>query len=159
MFTVKADTLFANPMRAKHAPGGGSSLSMNRAGCGSQTRGPDRASVRRSDSWSQCVRKSERRLPMNLVAADVRRLTFQMRSAECGTQNWARALTSAATVRANRPSQCGGIRPQRPTLRRKKASREGVWFRRARSPGTSDRNADTALEHSPRRDDTVPTPR
>jgi len=40
----------------------------------SQTRGPDRASVRRSGSWSQCVRKSERRLPMNLVAADVRRL-------------------------------------------------------------------------------------
>ena len=33
-------------------------LSMNRAGCGSQTRGPDRASVRRSGSWSQCVRKS-----------------------------------------------------------------------------------------------------
>ena len=38
---------------------------MNRAGCGSQTRGPDRASVRRSGSWSQCVRKSERRLPIN----------------------------------------------------------------------------------------------
>ena len=40
-------------------------LSMNRASCGSQTRGPDRASVRRSGSWSQCVRKSEWRLSMN----------------------------------------------------------------------------------------------
>ena len=30
-------------------------LSMNRAGCGSQTRGPDRASVRRSGSWCQCA--------------------------------------------------------------------------------------------------------
>src|SRR5437773_3212097 len=40
-------------------------LSMNRASCGSQTRGPDRASVRRSGSWSQCVRKSERWLSMN----------------------------------------------------------------------------------------------
>ena len=28
---------------------------MNRAGCGSQTRGPDRASVRRSGSWCQCA--------------------------------------------------------------------------------------------------------
>ena len=43
---------------------------MNRAGCGSQTRGPDRAYVRRSGSWSQCVRKSERRLPMNRVGRD-----------------------------------------------------------------------------------------
>ena len=50
-------------------------LSMNRASCGSQTRGPDRASVRRSGSWSQCVRKSEWRLSMNLVAADVSRRT------------------------------------------------------------------------------------
>src|SRR2546430_17484754 len=40
-------------------------LSMNRAGCGSQTRGPDRASVRRSGSWSQYVRKSERMLSKN----------------------------------------------------------------------------------------------
>src|SRR5207302_858925 len=38
---------------------------MNRVGCGSQTRGPDRASVRRSGSWSQCMRKNERGLPMN----------------------------------------------------------------------------------------------
>src|SRR5256885_149024 len=40
-------------------------LSMNRAGCGSQTRGPDRASVRRSGSWSQCATEKSWRLSMN----------------------------------------------------------------------------------------------
>ena len=44
-------------------------LSMNRAGCGSQTRGPDRASVRRSGSWSQCATEKSWRLPMNRCAA------------------------------------------------------------------------------------------
>jgi len=38
-------------------------LSMNRASCGSQTRGPDRASVRRSGSWSQCMRKTKGGFP------------------------------------------------------------------------------------------------
>src|SRR5881275_557948 len=41
------------------------SLSMNRAGCGSQTRGPDRASLRRSGSWSHCATEKSWRLPMN----------------------------------------------------------------------------------------------
>src|SRR6266480_8063902 len=54
-----------------------SGLSMNRAGCGSQTRGPDRASVRRSGSWSQCATEKSWGLPMNLVAADVRRLSLK----------------------------------------------------------------------------------
>src|SRR5207302_1583920 len=38
---------------------------MNRAGCGSQTRGPDRASLRRSGPWSQCATEKSWRLSMN----------------------------------------------------------------------------------------------
>src|SRR5207302_9033284 len=45
-------------------------LSMNRAGCGSQTRGPDRASVRRSGSWSQCATEKSWRLSMNRPTPD-----------------------------------------------------------------------------------------
>ena len=40
---------------------------MSRAFCGSQTHGPDRASVRRSGSWSQCMRESESGLSMNRI--------------------------------------------------------------------------------------------
>ena len=40
-------------------------LPMNRAGCESQTRGPDRASVRRSGSWSQCATEKSWSLSMN----------------------------------------------------------------------------------------------
>src|SRR5438094_485809 len=43
---------------------------MNRAGCGSQTRGPDRASVRRSGSWLQCAILESWRLSMNPVGRD-----------------------------------------------------------------------------------------
>src|SRR5438132_3671093 len=38
---------------------------MNRADCGSQTRGPDRASLRRSGPWSQCATEKSWRLSMN----------------------------------------------------------------------------------------------
>src|SRR6266498_284740 len=37
-------------------------LAMNRLCCGSQTRGPDRASARRSGAWFQCMLASERGL-------------------------------------------------------------------------------------------------
>src|SRR5256885_368352 len=54
---------------------------MNRGGCGSQTPGSDRASVRRSGSWSQCMRKNERGLPMNRTpscsSSSIRRLGFE----------------------------------------------------------------------------------
>ena len=45
-------------------------LSMNRSCCGSQTRAPERASVRRSGSWSRCMRQGESRLS---VKAEVNR--------------------------------------------------------------------------------------
>src|SRR5262249_45241355 len=41
-------------------------LPMNRRCCGSQTRAPERASVRRSGSRSQCANQRLCRLPMNL---------------------------------------------------------------------------------------------
>ena len=57
---------FMVPMHAKNERG----LPMNRAGCGSQTRGPDRASVRRSGSWPQLTSNLWRcSLPMNRRAA------------------------------------------------------------------------------------------
>src|SRR2546428_9785971 len=58
---------FMVPMHAKNER----VLSMNRAGCGSQTGGRDRASVRRSGSWSQCVRKSERRLDQAISGSTI----------------------------------------------------------------------------------------
>src|SRR2546423_12379341 len=41
----------------------------------------------RGGSWLRCAVGKSWALPLNVVAADVRRLTFQMRSTECGTRN------------------------------------------------------------------------
>src|SRR5437773_10007133 len=73
-----------------------SSLSMNRAGCGSQTRGPDRASVRRSGSWSQCVRKSERWLSMNHPSPGLwppsPRLAGRGQGEGCQSSSWSQCI-------------------------------------------------------------------
>ena len=80
-----------------------SSLSMNRAGCGSQTRGPDRASVRRSGSWSQCATEKSWRLSMNNKLRSSRREEAHFSNAERGVWNaeLSRSLTSAATVQGH----------------------------------------------------------
>ena len=75
-------------------------LSMNRASCGSQTRGPDRASVRRSGSWSQCVRKSEWRLSMNRPSPGLRppspRLAGRGQGEGCQSGSWSQCVRKSA---------------------------------------------------------------
>src|SRR5438132_9352622 len=81
-------------------------LSMNRAGCGSQTRGPDRASVRRSGSWVS-VRDSRivEAFSMNLTLVGTSRCDVPAREA-AGRHHC--AAERGADGAARRPYQVQG---------------------------------------------------
>src|ERR1043166_5595052 len=97
--------------RPKNENNSQGALSMNRSCCGSQTRAPERASVRRSGSWSRCMRKRERGLPKNLTSGARRLRRFNIRGLKAFEQR--SGVNAAPRFRCSMRECFRGILPMR----------------------------------------------